>query len=400
MATFVAAGRASDLRFLVSAPETIASGSVFRIELVALNPTDNQVTANFQPSLDGRLIFPARESLLIFSLITGQGPTVVKLAPHSAVTRAYEFQFAAQQTGAAQLQIDLPSAAPVPITVNAPEPPKAETSTGSGGPDFSHMLRNSEAGSPGSALLFFREHFGAYEPIYFVGGWGTPTSKFQYSFKYSLFNPNGRWVADHEWLRGPHFAYTQTSLWDLGGAPSSPFYDTSYKPEVFYLWENAVLEEWTTASTTNRFHLDLQGGARHESNGKSGVDSRSVNIVYFQPTLSIVRNSSLFFTFSPRAWAYIIDVDDNPDIATYRGYVGARAAIGYVQGVQLAADARAGDNFGHGAVQLDLTYPLSYSTKGNINLYLQVQYFNGWGESLLNYREREQQIRFGLGLYR
>jgi phospholipase A1 len=394
-ATVFASSSAATPRWLVSAPESIISGETARIELVALNPTDHELTANFIPQLDGRLIFPSRETLLVLSLVAGQGPSAVRLAPHAAETRSYDVQFASAQSGAAQLQIDLPGVTPVPVTVQKPAEPAATKSTS--GPDFNHMLKHSEAGA---ALLAFREHFGPYEPIYFVGGGGTPTSKFQYSFKYSLFNPNGRWVANHEWLRGPHFAFTQTSLWDLGGADSSPFFDSSYKPELFYLWENAVLEEWKNQSSTNRLQLDLQAGARHESNGKSGADSRSINIVYFQPTLTLVRNSNLLLTFSPRAWAYIVDVDDNPDIARYRGYVGARAAFGWVQGVQLAAETRAGNDFGHGALQLDLTYPLSYSTKGNVNLYLQVQYFTGWGESILHYRERQQQIRFGLGLYR
>jgi phospholipase A1 len=75
-----------------------------------------------------------------------------------------------------------------------------------------------------------------HEPMYFVAGSrGPTTARFQLSFKYRIFDPDG-WVSDlglGPALTGLHFGYTQTSIWDLGDE-SKPFRDTSYKPSFFY----------------------------------------------------------------------------------------------------------------------------------------------------------------------
>lgn len=75
-------------------------------------------------------------------------------------------------------------------------------------------------------------NIGAYEPMYFLFGTDPEESKFQVSFKYQFFNADNPLAKDHPWLQGLHFAYTQTSFWDLE-SDSAPFKDTSYKPEFF-----------------------------------------------------------------------------------------------------------------------------------------------------------------------
>jgi outer membrane phospholipase A len=52
-------------------------------------------------------------------------------------------------------------------------------------------------------------------------------------------------------------------------------------------------------------------------------------------------------------------------------------------------------------VQLDLSYPLKTATLGNLGGYLHLQYFNGYGESLLDYnRKVRPQFRIGLMITR
>lgn len=257
---------------------------------------------------------------------------------------------------------------------------------------FQKTMKESETSSP---FEYFRQHFSPYEPIYIIWmGGANPTTKFQYSFRYSLFNPEGSWVQKHPWLKGPHFAFTQTSLWDLG-APSSPFFDSSYKPEAFYLWEDAVGKNWA-----DWFQMDLQAGFQHESNGKSPPDSRSANTIYFKPRFVFGRDKNFQFIFSPRAWLYVSDLDDNPDLPRYRGYFGAKAIIGWAKGVQLSAEGRIGNEFDRGAVQIDSTVPLSGWTRSNLNIYLHAQVFLGYGESFLRYKERQEEFRIGLALTR
>src|SRR3546814_4989197 len=77
---------------------------------------------------------------------------------------------------------------------------------------------------------------------------------------------------------GIHFAYTQRMFWDLG-AESSPFRNIDYMPEVFYLLPAAPVRE--------QIALGGQAGFRHESNGRDGLTSRSLNTLYIQPVATM-----------------------------------------------------------------------------------------------------------------
>jgi len=68
--------------------------------------------------------------------------------------------------------------------------------------------------------------------------------------------------------------------------------------------------------------------------------------------------------------------------------------------LQLSALGRVGDDANRGSLQLDVTYPLMKILWGNSSLYLQAQYFTGYGESLLLYRLRSDVYRFGFAIYR
>jgi phospholipase A1 len=155
----------------------------------------------------------------------------------------------------------------------------------------------------------------------------------------------------------------------------------------------------TGAQPTNWIQLDLQGGLKHESNGKSGADSRSMNIAYFRPTLTIGRDEGLQLTLQPRVWTYLGDLSDNPDIADYRGYADLRAIVGWKRGLELSALGRMGKDGNHRSVQLDLTYP-TMRFFGSFSFYLDVQYFTGYGESLLGYNQKTDELRVGFALFR
>ena len=259
------------------------------------------------------------------------------------------------------------------------------------------FLRDAEPGEAGTRFepgRFFKEHFFGYEPFYFIAGTESPNAKFQISFKYRLLNEDGALAHAAPAMKGLHLAYTQTSLWDWNAA-SRPFYDSSYKPEVLYSWDRLV-----GGGPTNWFRLDLQGGVQHESNGKSGDDSRSLNIVYFRPTLVFGRDDTLQLKLIPRVWAYVGDLEDNPDLPDYRGHADLRAVLGWPRGFQVSALGRLGDDGDHGSLQFDATYPMMRMLGGSFSWYLHAQYFTGYGESLLGYRERSSMFRVGISLYR
>ena len=241
-------------------------------------------------------------------------------------------------------------------------------------------------------LSKFFKYFSPYEPIYFIAGSEHPTARFQVSLKYHVFDPGG-WMGDNvPGASDLYFGYTQTSLWDVF-APSSPFFDTSYKPGAFLYRRDVFTNGWLA--------LDLQGGYEHESNGRDGADSRSVNMIYAQPTLRLGREDGLSVTLTARAWSYVFDLSNNPDIRHYRGYADMVGALTWKQGLQVSTLFRIGDTGEHSTLQFDVTYPLwRIRWLGGLTPYLHGQYFSGYGESLLRYNQKDEVWRLGLSLYR
>jgi phospholipase A1 len=228
----------------------------------------------------------------------------------------------------------------------------------------------------------FSQFIKPYEPIYFLAGPETPAVKFQFSLKAVPFD-----TLLESWIQ-PTVGYTQTSFWDIFGR-SSPFYDTSYKPSAFISLPNVFRR-------TNSWTLDLQGGYQHESNGKGGSSSRSMNTIYGQFNLRVGDSDKWHVSITPRAWFYILDLSDNPDIANYRGY-GNIAIKGGYEKYELGAKLQTGDNGQHAGLEVDLTAP--FLRKYHFMPYFHVQYWNGYGETLLGYNQYTHSVRFGLGLY-
>lgn len=241
---------------------------------------------------------------------------------------------------------------------------------------------------------FVAERFKPNEANYFLAGAERPNAKFQISVKYQMFNDEGTWAKEHPWITGFYAAYNQTSLWDLGG-DSAPFFDTSYRPEIFWVTTDLLPNRWPGKAT-----VDLQIGLDHESNGQDGVDSRTANHLYIQPAITFGDKRGFFFTIAPRLFAYIGDFDDTPDIEQYRGYADLKFIIGQAVGLQAAVLGRLSDDFERGSIQLDVSYPLRKIMNDNVDLYLHAQLFNGYGETLLNYRDTDTSFRIGFSLVR
>ena len=237
----------------------------------------------------------------------------------------------------------------------------------------------------------YLKNLAAYDPMYFLVGTDPKKSKFQFSFKYRLFDINSTLVKDHPWTKGFHLAYTQTSFWDLESA-SKPFEDTSYKPEFFFRSPN-IRVPWATG-------FFLKGGFQHESNGRAGEYSRSTNFLYIKPIyIAYSKNTKLGIMIAPKIWTYIDNEDENnPDLKDYRGYFDVEMKVGQADGFVLGSNFRWAKE--GGSMELDLTYPLSQFIFKNLNLYFQVQYVNALAESLINYRDRTEAVRLGFAIVR
>ena len=401
---------------LVPPPEGAPAEARPVLTLHLNNPTEFDAAFRFEPEIEGEYADAAGHRRLHFLLVDEsqrrvdvprRTRVVIRLKPEEDIRSGGGFvslRLLSPRTNAVM------SPAP-PAPAGAPTPP----------PVAAHGLRRPNIDLT-SDVEEMRRHISGHEPIYFaVGTRDRLNARFQFSFKYRVLDPG----PDESEL-GPvtdalgmlYFAYTQTSIWDLDGF-SRPFYDSSYRPALF-------LQHALPRIAGSEWDFILRGGAQHESNGKGGgavsvatgpglvatnrlrhpSDSRSLNTLFAAVTAHWEDDRARFFEASLQANAYF-HIDENPDIAAYRGHAELKLRGGYARGLQLSAHLR-GRPDGHGSVEFNLTWPTSESPLlralpliGSLGGYAQVQYFNGYGESLLDYDvRRRDQLRLGLMIVR
>lgn len=238
----------------------------------------------------------------------------------------------------------------------------------------------------------FLERITPHKAVYFIYGPDAPAAKFQISFKYKLVDFGS--VESDEIVPTLQFGYTQRSLWDIE-ATSSPFYDTSYMPELIF--ESLAPAKNNGAAFFN--WLGYQAAFRHESNGRDGDVSRSLNNFSLRTMFSFGLTSEWKLFIAPELFTYVGGLSNNPSLKNYRGYGKLNVGIGLPKGISVQASYWAGKDFDHESVQLDLTIPL-HGRWTNFEGYLLVQYFNGYGESLLNYEGKSDTIRAGISFVR
>ena len=202
--------------------------------------------------------------------------------------------------------------------------------------------------------------------------------KFQLSYKVNLLRD---FIYEHGIL---FVAYTQQSQWQAYSSTlSSPFRETNYEPELVL----AFTTDWQLLGFDTKI---LSLSLNHQSNGQYGDRSRSWNRIIGMIALE---KNNLAVAFKP--WFRLpepFDDDDNPDILDYMGHAEIMAFYRYQQhqfGVKLRNNLRA-DN--KGSVQIDWQYPIY----DDLNIYL--QYFNGYGESLIDYNYHTNSVGIGIAL--
>jgi phospholipase A1 len=175
-------------------------------------------------------------------------------------------------------------------------------------------------------------------------------------------------------------AYTQRSFWQLYNFDdSSPFRDTNYEPELLL----------TLGTRLDLLGLNLrfvQAGINHQSNGQSEPLSRSWN--------RIVANAGLErgdFSLLLKGWVRVPDADDdNPGMTHYLG-CGEIWGFYFLGRHRLGVMLRDNLNFreNRGDLQVEWSFPLFAMMAGY------VQYFLGYGESMLDYDHRVHRIGVG-----
>lgn len=179
-------------------------------------------------------------------------------------------------------------------------------------------------------------------------------------------------------------AYTNRSFWQFfDDKDSIPFRETNHEPEI-----------WA------EFHADLDFfdfnlhkvliGLNHQSNGQSGTVSRGWNRLFVQ---GLFQRPEGYLSF--KTWQRFDEKDAYDNSFDYAKYLGDyEIELGYrIRQHTLGLTVRNRYLINpYGAVQLDYTYPLSKRLKGY------VQWFNGYGDSLIDMDFHHNKIGIGIVL--
>jgi outer membrane phospholipase A len=374
---------------LSSATPQVEAGAQVTLDLTITNDDSTPLYAELPETLSVRFETDAAVASLTFEPDrTGD----LEIAPGGFTRIKLRGTVPAEARGVATLTPHGMQTNPVAVQVHAGSATSEWQSTEQGS---ASLARQAETASDRNTALIDKPPplaVSVYEPVYFiVGGDGGLNAKFQISLRFRLFDGRGRLGQQLPWLDDLYLSFSQTALWDLGEL-SKPFTDSSYRPRLFYA--NYDLAEFKGGWA----HVGMETGIGHESNGKEGDDSRSYNMLYVRPTLSLGERDGLRFYAAPLIHNYIAE-SDNPDIADYRGNVDWLFGFGSKGGLDFWTTLRKGNRSDYGSLELNASYPLSKLSGGDLTGWLTMQYFSGYGESLLDYnRKLDSQLRLGIAV--
>jgi len=384
---FVGSIAQADIKLTTAQPHVTAGESV-TLELVIINDGAEPEIVEISAPLHIKLETQAGISIVPF--VPEQSGSL-SIAPRSFLKVTLKGQIPAEAEGVATLiSTGLEANTLLVQIASAAEPKAAAVQPAAPTVD----LESAERSTTRSALIDKPPPLAVsvYEPVYFlVGGDGGLNAKFQISLRYRLFDGQGRLAERLPWIDDIYLSYSQTSLWDLNDL-SKPFRDSSYRPRLFF--SDFDLHRFFDG----RLRLGVEAGAGHESNGKEGDDSRSFNMLYVRPLLTFGDPDGLRAYAAPLIHNYISD-DENPTISHYRGYVDWVFGVGSKGGLDLSATVRKGTRGNYGSLELNASYPLSKLSGGDLTGWLMLQYFGGYGESLLDFDQKlDSQLRLGIAI--
>lgn len=231
-----------------------------------------------------------------------------------------------------------------------------------------------------SYLLDRQPSFGMYKDNYFISGIPTnkeiskytADAKFQISFQQRLTKAI---LPFNTFLM---LTYTQKSFWSIY-ENSSPFADNNYNPGIAFM-KPLVFKNQLKGMGSFAFE--------HESNGKDSINSRSWN--YFVLSFSYFFNTC--FSIQSKVWAGWL-CEENADLFHYRGY--GLVAFNYRSvhdRIWISTIINPRKKLGNFNTQIEINLRLA----SKANQYLFIQYYNGYGEGLLEYSQYRSMLRLGL----
>lgn len=198
--------------------------------------------------------------------------------------------------------------------------------------------------------------------------------KYQISFKQLLYR---RPVIEKSFL---FVSYTQKSFWDVYKM-SKPFSEINFNPAL------GLIRPYNTKKGNEAF-LTLM--LEHESNGRDSSASRSWNFL----SLGWVHNVNNRLQLNAKAWVPFAYKDDNPDLLHYVGY--GQVGASYILKPQkwyMDVLVKKGNQWN---LKGSLQTQLYYKPFQNGNQFIGLQWFQGYGENLIDYSTHTSMLRIGL----
>jgi len=180
-------------------------------------------------------------------------------------------------------------------------------------------------------------------------------------FPHMFHNPN--WAINA--------AYTQLMYWQVY-ARSQYFRETNYEPEVFF--EDHFHRNWL-----------LRVGLNHQSNGRGGMLERSWN-----RAIASLQVAGENWLVGIRTWSILSQGEDTPKIGHYLGYENVFFSYKIYNLIASLKLQNIESGLHRGSYEVTLSYPLLK----HISLF--GQYFNGYGQSLVEYDHRTQAAGIGI----
>lgn len=190
------------------------------------------------------------------------------------------------------------------------------------------------------------------------------------------------------------FGYTQQSYWQIfSSSLSRPFRITDHEPELMYILP-------TDAELPLGWRLRYSGvSLNHQSNGQPLPLSRSWNRVILMAGMEKDQR----FTLTGRLWQRMPEdasSDDNPDISDYIGRGEITGSWNVNKDNTLGMTVRHSlSNNANGSVRIEWLRTLANDSSNRSNgLRFHVQFFSGYGDSLLDYNFYRNVLNIGLSL--
>lgn len=227
-----------------------------------------------------------------------------------------------------------------------------------------------------------RPYFGLYKDNYFIFGpaIGPKMTRQNTNVKFQISIAQRLTRSTLPWGTYLYLFYSQKCFWNVL-ENSMPMTDLNFNPGIGLTKPLFVKNKFIGKAT-----LMIE----HESNGRDGDDSRSWNKVSLAANILIDKNLMVH----GKIWAPIIDGMNNKDILKYCGI--------YQVGMQVMSNdqrftgsvtltKRAGWNFNYNTI-----VEFGWRVFKRDNQYLFLQYYNGYGEGLLAYKQFHSQLRLGI----